>query len=165
MANKLGKRKAFIYATGISIVGYLLKWWGFDPDNVYMIFLPIPLMSFGMGCLFTLMMSMTADVCDLDELENGMPRKEGTFGAVYWWMIKVGQGIALVTSGLILKGLGYVSSASIQTPEAILGMRITDILLPVISAGLAMWVMRNYSLNEARAREIKEVLIKRRGEL
>lgn len=165
MADKFGKRKAFIYATGISIIGYILKWWGFDPDNVYMIFLPIPLMSFGMGCLFTLMMSMTADVCDLDELENGMPRKEGTFGAIYWWMIKVGQGVALVTSGLILKFLGYLSDAPTQTPEAILGMRITDILLPVVTALLAMWVMKSYSLNEARAEEIKDILLKRRGEL
>ncbi|MFK7746884.1 MAG: MFS transporter [Kordia sp.] len=165
MANKYGKQKAFIYATGISIIGYILKWWGFDPENVYMIFLPIPLMAFGMGCLFTLMMSMTADVCDLDELENGMPRKEGTFGAIYWWMIKVGQGVALVTSGLILKLLGYVSGADTQTKEAILGMRITDIALPVITAALAMWVMWKYSLSEKRAMEIKEKLVERRGEL
>ena len=33
MANKWGKRKAFIYATAISIVGYALKWWGFNPEN------------------------------------------------------------------------------------------------------------------------------------
>lgn len=165
MANKVGKRKAFIYATLISIVGYVLKWWGFDPDNYYMIFLPIPLMAFGMGCLFTLMMSMTADVCDLDELENGMPRKEGTFGAIYWWMIKVGQGIALVFSGIILKVLGYDPTATTQTAEALTGMRITDIALPAITAGLAIWVMWNYSLNEKRAREIKAELVERRGEL
>ncbi len=165
MANKMGKRKAFIYATLISMVGYTLKWWGFDPDNYYMIFLPIPLMAFGMGCLFTLMMSMTADVCDLDELENGMPRKEGTFGAIYWWMIKVGQGLALVFSGIILKLLGYDPTATTQTTEALTGMRITDIALPVLTAGLAIWVMWKYSLTEERAREIKAELIERRGEL
>ncbi|MBV7269393.1 MFS transporter [Winogradskyella luteola] len=165
MANKMGKRKAFIYATLISMFGYALKWWGFDPDNYYMIFLPIPLMAFGMGCLFTLMMSMTADVCDLDELENGMPRKEGTFGAIYWWMIKVGQGLALVFSGIILKLLGYDPTATTQTAEALTGMRITDIALPVLTAGLAIWVMWKYSLTEERAREIKDELVERRGEL
>ncbi|MGH1385282.1 MFS transporter [Kordia sp.] len=165
MANKYGKRKAFLIATAISMLGYILKWWGFDPTNPYMLFLPIPLMAFGMGCLFTLMMSMTADVCDLDELENGMPRKEGTFGAIYWWMIKVGQGLALVFSGIILSLLGYDSSASTQTAEALIGMRITDIVLPVLTAGLAIWVMWDYSLNEERAMEIKEELVKRRGEL
>lgn len=165
MANKYGKRKAFIIATAIPVVGYLLKWWGFDPTNPYMIFLPIPLMAFGMGCLFTLMMSMTADVCDLDELENGMPRKEGTFGAIYWWMIKVGQGIALVFSGIILSLLGYDPTASTQTAEALVGMRITDIALPAATALLAIWVMWDYSLTEKRAIEIKAELVERRGEL
>ena len=165
LANKYGKKNAFIIATAISAVGYVLKWWGFNPENPYMLFLPIPLMAFGMGCLFTLMMSMTADVCDLDELENGMPRKEGTFGAIYWWMIKVGQGIALVLSGAILKILGYDSSASTQTAEALTGMRITDIALPALTAIIAIFVMRNYSLDEKRAKEIKAELVKRRGEL
>lgn len=165
LANKHGKRKAFIIATAISIIGYILKWWGFNPENPYLIFLPIPLMAFGMGCLFTLMMSMTADVCDLDELENGMPRKEGTFGAVYWWMIKVGQGLALVFSGLILKLLGYDSTTATQTSEALIGMRITDIAFPVVTALLAIWVMWSYSLDETRARAIKAELVKRRGEL
>ncbi|NQZ79321.1 MAG: MFS transporter, partial [Ekhidna sp.] len=77
ISTKFGKRKAFIISTAISIVGYLLKWWAFNPDNPWLIFMPVPLMAFGLGGLFTLMMSMTADVCDLDELENGMPRKEG----------------------------------------------------------------------------------------
>jgi len=165
LANKYGKKNAFVIATAISIVGYILKWWGFNPDNPMMVFLPIPLMAFGMGCLFTLMMSMTADVCDLDELENGMPRKEGTFGAIYWWMIKVGQGIALVFSGLILKLLGYDSAAATQTADALLGMRITDIALPVITALLAIIVMWKYSLSEERAKEIKQILVERRGEL
>ncbi|MBE0640995.1 MAG: MFS transporter, partial [Bacteroidales bacterium] len=103
LANKFGKRKAFIISTLISIVGYILKWWGFNPENPWLMFMPIPLLVFGIGGLFTLMMSMTADVCDLDELENGMPRKEGTFGAIYWWMVKLGQGLALVLGGLVLK--------------------------------------------------------------
>ncbi|MFZ1750272.1 MAG: MFS transporter, partial [Saprospiraceae bacterium] len=142
ISNKWGKKNAFIISTGISIVGYMLKWFGFDIvlnekfnntglaralssgvgsifdvlnpflDNFgmswfsidpshgipWLIFFPIPFIAFGLGGLFTLMMSMTADVCDLDELNNGMPRKEGTFGAIYWWMVKLGQALALVLS-------------------------------------------------------------------
>ena len=37
-----GKKNAFIVATLISIVGYALKWWGFDPGNPWLMFLPIP---------------------------------------------------------------------------------------------------------------------------
>ena len=42
-----------------------------------MMFIPLPLFAFGIGGLFTIMMSMTADICDLDELQTG-ERREGT---------------------------------------------------------------------------------------
>ncbi len=165
MANKVGKRKAFIISTAISIVGYGLKWWGFNPDNPWLIFMPIPLMAFGIGGLFTLMMSMTADVCDLDELNNGMPRKEGTFGAIYWWMVKLGQGLALVLGGLVLKTVGFDQTLAQQTAETMTNLRIADIAIPAFTAGLAIWVMWTYSLTEERAREIKAELESRRGKL
>lgn len=165
MSTKLGKRKAFIISTAISIVGYGLKWWGFNPNNPWMIFFPIPLMAFGIGGLFTLMMSMTADVCDLDELNNGMPRKEGTFGAIYWWMVKLGQGLALVLGGWVLKVVGFDQNATIQSADTITNLRLADISIPALTAALAIWVMWNYDLTEQKVREIKMELEKRRGVL
>ncbi len=165
MANRWGKRNAFIIATFISMVGYALKWWGFNPENPWMIFMPIPFMVFGIGGLFTLMMSMTADVCDLDELNNGMPRKEGTFGAIYWWMVKLGQALALVLGGLVLKLVGFDQNATVQTVETLTRLRLADIIVPAFTAGLAVLVMWNYDLTEQKAKEIKDELVKRRGEL
>lgn len=209
IANSIGKRKAFIIATIISIIGYIMKWWGFDVELnekfnqtgiaqslnngvdgffeminptleslgmswfsidagngvPWLMFVPVPLIAFGMGSLFTLMMSMTADVCDLDELKNGMPRKEGTFGAIYWWMVKIGQSIALFLSGLVLQLVGFISDAPVQTAETMHSLRIADIIIPSVTAGLAIWVMWGYTLTEERAKEIKAKLIERRGEL
>jgi len=165
MANRWGKRRAFIYATVLSIVGYALKWWGFNPDNPWLMFMPLPLMVFGIGGLFTLMMSMTADVCDLDELNNGMPRKEGTFGAIYWWMVKLGQGLALVLGGLVLKLVGFDQNAAQQTADTITNLRLADIIVPATTAALAIWVMWKYDLTEEKAMEIKKELVNRRGEL
>ena len=165
MATMWGKRTAFIVATAISIVGYVLKWWTFTPDNPWLMFIPIPLMSFGLGSLFTLMMSMTADVCDLDELVNGMPRKEGTFGALYWWVVKLGQGLALVFGGLVLQLIGFDGGLAAQSEESLVSLRIADIVFPVVTAALAIWVMWKYSLSEERAKEIKIQLEERRGVL
>lgn len=165
MAHRWGKRNAFLASTAISIVGYLLKWWGFTPGNLWMMFLPIPFLSFGIGGLFTLMMSMTADVCDLEEFNNGMPRKEGTLGAIYWWMVKLGQGLALVLGGFVLKLIGFDGAAAAQSPETLINLRLADIIIPSLTAGLAIIVMWNYDLNEEKAHEIKEELVKRRGEL
>lgn len=209
MANKWGKRKAFIISTLLSIFGYLMKWFGFNKeynnafnetklgeglnsvvgsifeflnpvlndlgmswftidvgsDIPWLIFFPIPFFAFGMGALFTLMMSMTADVCDLEELKNGMPRKEGTFAAIYWWMVKLGQAIALVLSGVVLKIVGFDPGVTEQTVETMTRLRIADIIVPATTAAMAIWVMLKYDLTENRAKEIKEELVKRRGEL
>lgn len=165
MSSRWGKRNAFIVATMLSIVGYALKWWGFSPDNPWLMFIPVPFFVFGIGGLFTLMMSMTADVCDLDELYNGVPRKEGTFGAIYWWMVKLGQGIALVLGGLVLKLVGFDQNMAIQTTETLTNLRLADITIPAIAAALAIWVMWGYDLTEAKAKEIKATLVARRGEM
>ena len=165
IASKYGKKNAFIITTVLSIIGYGLKWWGFDPSNPWLMFIPVPLIAFGLGGLFTLMMSMTADVCDLDELENGMPRKEGTFGAIYWWMVKLGQGIALVLAGWVLEVIGFDASKAVQASHTITSLRLFDIFIPVITAAIAIWVMRDYSLSEEQAKSIKSELVARRGEL
>ena len=188
LANKFGKRNAFIISTIISILGYMLKWIGFvEVDaNTIMLFkdavvqvgvvkfslqvplillLPVPLMAFGLGGLFTLMMSMTADVCDLDELRNGLPRREGTFGAIYWWMVKIGQSIALALGGLVLSLVGFDAGKESQSLETMNNLRIWDIIIPSLTAGLAIYVMWNYDLTEAKAKQIKEELTKRRKEL
>jgi GPH family glycoside/pentoside/hexuronide:cation symporter len=165
ISNRWGKRLAFIISTALSIVGYILKWWAFDPDNPWLLFMPIPFIAFGLGGLFTLMMSMTADVCDLDELNNGMPRKEGSFGAIYWWMVKLGQALALVLGGLVLKLVGFNQDAITQTAETMTNLRIADIIIPSVTAAMAIWVMWKYDLDEKKAKEIKIELVKRRGEL
>ncbi|MEL6988211.1 MAG: MFS transporter, partial [Bacteroidota bacterium] len=144
-----------------------MSWFSMDTSQggPWLMFLPIPFMAFGLGGLFTLMMSMTADVCDLDELNNGMPRKEGTFGAIYWWMVKLGQAIALVLGGLILKLVGFDEGAVSQTAETMTKLRIADIIIPAVTAALSILIMWGYSLSEDRAKEIKAELVRRRGEL
>lgn len=165
LSTKMGKRNAFILSTLISIVGYALKWWGFHPGNPWLMFFPLPLMSFGIGGLFTLMMSMTADVCDYDELINGMPRKEALFGAVYWWMVKLGTSLALFLSGVILSAVGFDQNIQQQTQHTITYLRLADIIIPSAAGIIAIIVMWNYNISEKRANEIRAELVKRRGEL
>lgn len=144
-----------------------MSWFSIDTTNgiPWLIFLPIPFFAFGMGGLFTLMMSMTADVCDLDELENGMPRKEGTYGAIYWWMVKVGQALAIILSGIILKFVGFDQNVSLQTVETMTQLRIADIIVPASTAALAFIVMWRYNLNEEAVNRIGLELKKRRNKL
>jgi GPH family glycoside/pentoside/hexuronide:cation symporter len=162
ISEKIGKKNAFVIATLISIIGYILKWWGFNPENPWLMFIPVPFLSFGIGGLFTLMMSMTADVCDLDELNNG-ERREGMFGAVYWWMVKLGTALALLTSGIVLQAVGFDQTIDQQTAESIVKLRIADIIIPIVTALIAIAIIWKYNITEERAHDIREALILRRG--
>jgi glycoside/pentoside/hexuronide:cation symporter, GPH family len=164
ISEKTGKKNAFIIATLLSIIGYALKWWGFNPENPWLMFMPIPFLSFGIGGLFTLMMSMTADVCDLDELKNG-ERREGMFGAVYWWMVKLGTALALLTSGIVLQAVGFNESIDQQAAETLTNLRIADIVIPIVTALIAIAIIWKYNISEKRANEIREALIARRGKV
>lgn len=164
LSEKFGKKNAFIIATLLSVIGYALKWWGFNPAHPWLMFMPIPFLSFGIGGLFTLMMSMTADVCDLDELNNG-ERREGMFGAVYWWMVKLGIAIAMLTSGVVLHYIGFNESVQVQTAETIINLRIADIVIPIVAAFMAIILVWKYDITETKALEIREALIARRGKV
>ena len=162
MSEKIGKKGAFVISTIISMIGYSLKWWCFDPSNPFLMFLPLPLISFGIGGLFTLMMSMTADVCDLDELNNG-ERREGVFAAVYWWMVKLGNGLAIFFSGAVLKFVGFDQNQAKQSVETLTGLRVADIIIPIIGAAIAIFVIWSYNLSEKEAKSIRQELEQRRG--
>ncbi|WP_317130449.1 MFS transporter [Robertkochia marina] len=164
MSEKIGKKRTFMISQAISIIGYILFWFLFVPGKPWLFLIALPFFSFGIGSLFTMMMSMTADVCDLDELKYGLPRKEGTFGAIYWWMVKFGQAIAGLSTGLIMGLVGFTEGAAEQPDGAITGLRLFYTLLPIAGTLLAMYVMRNYDLTEEKANEISQELKRRRKE-
>ena len=158
ISKRIGKKKAFILSQLISIIGYILFWFLFIPGKPYMFLFALPFHSFGIGSLFTIMMSMTADVCDLDELENGV-RREGVLGAVYWWVVKLGFGVAGLLSGLTLQFVGF--DAENVTEFAIDGMRMFYTVIPIIGIFIAIYLMKDYEINEKRANEIKKLLNKK----
>ncbi|NBS18380.1 MAG: MFS transporter [Flavobacteriia bacterium] len=161
MSEKLGKKKSFIISQGISVFGYVLFWFLFVPGKPYYFLYALPFFSFGIGGLFTLMMSMTADVCDLDELNNGRPRKEATFGAIYWLMVKFGFAIAGLLSGLIMSLVGFEPNTVEQPEGAVFWLRVVYSAFPILGTLLAIYIMRNYEISESKAQEIKRELLRR----
>lgn len=164
MSKMMGKKNAFLASQSISIIGYLLFWFLFIPGKPYMFLFALPLFSFGIGSLFTLMMSMTADVCDMDELSSGK-RREGIFGAIYWWMVKFGFAIAGLLTGVIMAAVGFDSGAATQTESAVTGLRLAFSGLPILGTLIAIWVMWDYDLSEEKARQITEELKRKKGEI
>ena len=160
MSKKIGKKQAFLLSQGISVVGYILLWFLFIPGKPYMFLFALPFFSFGIGGLFTLMMSMTADVIDLDELATGK-RREGVYGAIYWWMVKFGFAIAGLLTGTIMSFVGFKAGSPTQVDGAVTGLRLFYSGVPIMGTLIAMYVMRNYDVTEERANETRAELDRR----
>ena len=163
MSKTVGKKNAFLISQSISIIGYVMFWFLFIPGKPYMFLFALPFFSFGIGGLFTLMMSMTADVIDLDELQTGK-RREGVFGAIYWWMVKFGFAIAGGLTGTILTLVGFTSGAGLQPENAITGLRLFFTGFPILGTLIAIYVMWDYDITEEKSNEISEALAKRKAD-
>lgn len=165
MSRIMGKKKAFLLSQAISVIGYSMLWFLFIPGKPWMYIIALPFFSFGIGSLFTIMMSMTADVIDIDELNTGL-RREGIFGAIYWWMVKVGFAIAGGLSGVIIAFVGFNPDlATTDQQSAVDGLHAFFCFFPMVGTLIAMYIMWDYDVTEERANEIRAALDKRKSEL
>ena len=163
LGTRIGKRQTFFVCIGVSILGYGLKWVCYDPAHPLLLLLPTPFIAFGLGCLFTVMPSMIADVCDLDELETH-ERREGMFGSIFWWVVKLGMALALAGGGVLLNATGFdVALEGAQTARTIFLMRLFDVIVPMVSSALAIWAIATHTLTEEKAYEVRRQLEERRG--
>jgi GPH family glycoside/pentoside/hexuronide:cation symporter len=162
MSKVMGKKKAFLVSQGISIIGYILLFLLFVPGKPYLFLFALPFFSFGIGSLFTLMMSMTSDVIDIDELNTGK-RREGSLGAIYWWMVKFGTAVAGLLSGLILSLVAFKSNAATQTDDTMFWLRIFFVGIPILGTLTAIWAMKDYDVDETKALEVRDLIAKRKA--
>jgi GPH family glycoside/pentoside/hexuronide:cation symporter len=163
LSTRIGKRRAFFVATGVSMLGYALKWICYNPAYPWLLLVPAPFLAFGLGGLFTLMPSMIADVVDMDEL-NTHERREGMFGSIFWWVVKLGMAAALAAGGFMLNATGFdVALEGNQSDHAIFMMRIFDALVPLVCSGVAIWAIATFSITEEKAHEVRMQLEQRRG--
>jgi GPH family glycoside/pentoside/hexuronide:cation symporter len=164
LATRIGKRRTFLITISVSLIGYALKWVGYNPDHPYWLLFAAPFVAFGVGSLFTLMGSMIADVCDYDEIGTGQ-RREGVFGAIYWWMVKIGMALAGLLTGIMLNVSGFAVELPAQPEKTLFLLRAFDVGVPLVTSALAIVIMLTYPITERRAYEIRAELERRRGKL
>ena len=97
------------------------------------------------------------------QLETG-ERREGMFGSIYWWMVKLGLSAALAGGGVLLKATGFdVELAGNQSGQAIFLMRLFDAGIPMVTSAIAIWAVALFPITEEKAHDIRLELERRRG--
>jgi glycoside/pentoside/hexuronide:cation symporter, GPH family len=157
-STRMGKRKTLIVFLGLAIVATIGKWWLFTPAAPYAQLIVTGLLAPGLSALWTLLGSMIADVTDYDELENGT-RREGSFGAIYNWTLKLGFAVCFLIAGFILQASGFDEKlGGNQSADTITTLRFLYSAVPVIGLAAAIVCIWRFPIDEARANEIREKL-------
>ena len=115
------------------------------------------MMAPGMCCVWILLGSMLADVCDLDELNTGL-RREGMYGAMYSWFLKAAIAGVIAVSGFLVTWSGVDPELTVQLPQAVINMRLLFALTPPVFYLIAFGCIWFYPLSEERMHEVREEL-------
>ena len=158
VSGKLGKKAALLIFMFVAVIANLSKWWLFTPDNPWLQLFAVALIAPGLSAIWTLLASMTADVTDLDELENGT-RREGSFGAFYGWTMKLGFAFCFFISGFILEWTGFDAALKgDQSEQTLFWMQLLYTVVPAIGLVIAMAVIARFPINRQRAEQIRKQL-------
>lgn len=164
LSGRIGKKGAFIVFLLIKLAGHLFKIVCYNPEHPYLVIIPPVLIAAGFVAVWTIGNSMMADICDVDELKTGA-RREGSYGAMYGWILKLGGSAAGLLTGYILRGTGFDAALEgAQGQATLLWMRIWEISLPSVGVMIALVLLAFYPLTEKRSYDVREELNLRRQE-
>jgi GPH family glycoside/pentoside/hexuronide:cation symporter len=115
IATSVGKKVALLSGLLIAALGSASAWWTLSgerfsfwglPEYAWLPLIPPLIIGLGLQGCWMLIVSMTGDVCDDDELKTGL-RREGMYSAMAGFSQKVAAAFAGLIGGLILKGVGF----------------------------------------------------------
>lgn len=160
--DRFQKHRVLQFALVWMSLGTALKWWLMDPEHPeYQFILPF-FFSVGIGSVYTVLPTMMADVTDMDELKYGV-RREGMFGAVMAFLMKLVGTIVPIGSGLVLILSGFDASYEYhQEPQTITNMRLMYSFVPAVLLLFALVVLFRYPLTKERIHQVKAELKARR---
>jgi GPH family glycoside/pentoside/hexuronide:cation symporter len=154
VSKKIGKKAVygfgmFVFSSGTMVLFFCGHLYDVSFSLMTMFFTGI-----GMGLTYAMPYAMVPDAVEYDYLKTG-ERSEGAFYGIWTFGIKIGQAVALGISGAVLSLSGYIPDV-IQTPQALLGIRLLLGPIPAVIFFLALIALYCYPINEARYNEILE---------
>jgi GPH family glycoside/pentoside/hexuronide:cation symporter len=108
--------------------------------------------------------SMTADLCDIDELATGR-RREGMYMSLLPLVIKLSGALGMFFWGLLLSWSGFVGGQMTQSPEVIQRLFIAMAVPTCVGALTGVIILLKYDVTESTIRDVRLALDARRAGL
>lgn len=137
-----------------AVFSFAAFWVG--PDQLVLAFVVYFFWSFFLQMATPMLWAKIADTVDSGQRSSGM-RATGLVYASVVFFIKIGIALGGAIAGWWLAFSGYEPN-QVQTASSQLGILFAFTVLPAITSLLVAWVMRGYTLNNARVEEIANEL-------
>ena len=155
MARRVGKRATWLTGMAIAVAGYTTIFFvGYH--DLYLMFLVVTLTGAAASCGQVIGPSIQADVIDYDEYTTG-ERKEGSYFAVFTFLMKSSSGVMIILTGFALSLVGYEPNAE-QTELVKFTM---SALMSWVATGcflVAIWIFYRFELTEQEHARIRAAL-------
>lgn len=159
LSNRIGKKKTYMASMAIATVLSVIFFW-FDKTDLALIFTFQVLISICAGSIFPLLWSMYADCADYSELKTGN-RATGLIFSSSSMSQKFGWAIGTAITGWLLGFFGFQAN-TVQSEEAISGIKMFLSLLPAIGTLLSVFFIALYPLSETKMKQITTELEEKR---
>jgi len=165
LSERIGKTKCLAISVFMVLFSAATTWWTFNPAYPYVMLINTVFIGAGYAGLWLMIPSMQVDVVDIDELKTG-ERREGSFAAIFSWILKFSFCIGFLISGPLLEWTGFDAALGGEQPAAVMrNMRIGYIAIPVTALALALGLLKFVHISPARVAEIRAQLEARRGQV
>ena len=150
LANRIGKKP--VYSLALSLYALAMMSWllAGEAEPLSLFLLRALAVGIGSAGLLVCGQSMLLDAIHADRLTSGQAR-EGTLMALYTFAEKVGGALGPLLVGLLLSAAGFQGGGgSDRTVDATarLALEIPLVWTMVVIAGLILWLLRYYRLDE-----------------
>lgn len=166
LSQRGSKRFSMMLCLAVAALGSASFWFTLDARWPYLQVVSAVISSAAMNGVWLLMVSMIADVCDVDQLRTGM-RREGMFGASYSVVEKLSFAAASSLGGVLLLAVGYDAGRALHgdvSPEIISRMKAIFIFSQCAALLVAIRVIASYPLTRERILEVRQLLDEREKE-
>lgn len=145
MRRKMGMKKMCVTGFIFSSVGYLLMF--FANTNIPLVVTATIISTVGLVPWNMMFAMFVVDLAEYNQLK-GLPRMEGTMGATFGFARKVGGAFGGFVMGVLLHIGGFAGDMETQSAAALMTIRISSGIVPLIAMIIVCVLLRMYTLDK-----------------
>ena len=161
ISTRFGKREGGVVGLFAVLLSVAILPWALTPQHPWWNVAAWIISGLGMPLIGLMVGSMTADICDEDELKTGM-RREGAYSAVNGFVGKIMQIVYTLVGGLLPWVAGYTSTKMELTETLLLRMKWLMISIQFTGVFVALIAFWLYPITRAKSEETRRILEERK---